>query len=154
MRTRLLLNGVKNKLKMENISNYGNDKLEFRQIILSYLRKIIDLNLKLVSDNYAVDFAKTYMRSVVGLSDILIPFSDAQTHKVYAKFERDYEEIKKTTCKDGRILQIANYSARILKISRVLFRELNLLLKRNDYLKESVYGEDKDEVVSEEGDSE
>jgi hypothetical protein len=35
-----------------------------------------------------------------------------------------------------------------------IFRELNLLLKRNDYLKGEVYDEERDEVVEDEGDNE
>ncbi len=40
-------------------------------------------------------------------------------------------------------------SRRHLELARGLFQQLNLLLKRIDYLKESVYGETKDETVEE-----
>jgi hypothetical protein len=37
-----------------------------------------------------------------------------------------------------------------LRYAKKMFVALNLLLNRNDYLKSAVYGEDKDELVSDE----
>jgi hypothetical protein len=127
----------------------GNEKLEFRQIVLNYLRKIMDLNLKIVNPDFKIEYVQTYRDSVLGLSDVLVPFFDEQMNKIYAKYEREYEEMLKQTTHNGMVTNIPTYKRLTKQIHRELFRELNLLLNRNDYLKSSVYGEDKNEVVRE-----
>lgn len=131
-----------------DVSNYSvENKLGFREIVLNYLRKIMDLNLKIVGEDYSVIYFKTYRNAVLGLADVLIPFYDTRMNKVYSGYEKDYEDLINKTCVKGRVENVTLYLTGGRKIHRELFRELNLLLKRNDYLKESVYGEGGEEVV-------
>ena len=132
---------------METSNFSGDEKLEFRQIVLNYLRKIMDLNLKIVSSDFKIQYLQTYRDSVLGLSDVLIPFYDEQMNTIYSKYQREYEELVKQTTKNGMIINVPTYKKLSKQIHRELFRELNLLLKRNDYLKESVYGENNEEVI-------
>jgi hypothetical protein len=134
---------------MESNNYGGEENLSFRQIVLNYLRKIMDLNLKIVNPDFKIEYVQTYRDSVLGLSDVLVPFFDEQMNKIYAKYEREYEEMLKQTTHNGMVTNIPTYKRLTKQIHRELFRELNLLLNRNDYLKSSVYGEDKNEVVRE-----
>ncbi len=132
--------------------NQGN-KTTLKEIVLSSLSKIRDLNLRLMDDNSEFDYVKAYKRSILFLSDVLIPFYDKDMTKAYSNFEEEYEKIKKETTKDDFVLKENSYIIRCSEVCRELFRELNHLLKRNDYLKESVFGEtsgDDDEVTVEE----
>lgn len=135
---------------MKDFSSYTNDSLNFQQIILNYLRKIMDLNLRLVTQEANLDFVMCFRRAVLGLSDVLLPFFDKQMSAAYDLFLMENKEIiKKTT--DGQIVTDAvEYCNGNMKSCRDLFRALNLLLRRNDYLKSEVYGEDKDELVDDE----
>lgn len=134
---------------MESNNYGGEENLSFRQIVLNYLRKIMDLNLKIVNPDFKIEYVQTYRDSVLGLSDVLAPFYDEQMNKAHLKYEREYAEMLKQTTTNGMVTKSTSYKIETKKIHRALFRELNLLLSRNDYLKSSVYGEDKNEVVRE-----
>jgi len=137
---------VRLNMDTNNYSSY--EQLSFRQIVLNYLRKIMDLNLKLINDDFNIEHTKTYRDGVLGLSDVLLPFYDDEMNKAYSKYEEDYKLVVKQTSENGIIKDNGKYITLNKKLHRELFRQLNLLLKRNDYLKENVYGEDKDELVS------
>jgi hypothetical protein len=134
---------------MESNNYGGEENLSFRQIVLNYLRKIMDLNLKIVNPDFKIEYVQTYRDSVLGLSDVLAPFYDEQMNTAHSKYEREYAEMIKRTTQNGIVTNSTSYKIETKKIHRALFRELNLLLNRNDYLKSSVYGEDKNEVVRE-----
>ena len=98
---------------MESENSFiGNDKLEFRQNVLSHIRNILNLSLR----------------------------SNRDGEKLKALSPHYY------SCRYSGIHHAKKKSA-----YRNIFRKLNILLKRNDYLKSSVYGEDKDELAQEEG---
>lgn len=133
------------------MSNYSNEeKLNFREIVLSYLKKIIDLNLKIIPQNYYIEYVKGYRRAVLGLNDILLPFFDKKMEEAQEKYNKDFDIMINETTNKGIVRNEIKYNTRSLNLSRELFGQLNLLLHRNDYLKSSVYGEDKDEIVTEE----
>ena len=137
---------------MSETNNYsGDENLSFRQIVLTYLRKIMDLNLRVVTQDTNIDFVKCYKRSVLNLSDVLLPFFGDEMEYAYNKFLDDYDGMMRETT-DGRIItDKVEYASQNMKVCRNLFRELNKLLNRNDYLKSKVYGEDKDGLVNNEG---
>jgi len=133
-----------------------NDKLEFRQIVLSHIRNILNLSLRSNRDGEKLTL---YFNSIEALADVLIPFYDEQMNKEIEQFESTLIKIQKENNEQLRALCPADYSSRYAGIHyakkksayRNIFRKLNILLKQNDYLKSSVYGEDKDEIAQEEG---
>jgi hypothetical protein len=130
-------------------NNFQNDKIEFRTIVLTYLKKIMEINLKVINPNLKVEYVQMFKTSVLGLGDVLTPFYDKEMDKQYLSYEKEYEDCIKKTTKDGVIIDKTNYKILCRQIHRKLFRQLNLLLKRNDYLQQSVYGEsdDSDEII-------
>jgi hypothetical protein len=137
---------------MENEKTFfGNEKLEFRQIVLSHIRNILNLSLRSNRDGEKLSL---YFNSIEALADVLIPFYDEQMSKEIEQFEKTLIEIQKENNEKLKALCPADYSNRYAGIHhakkksayRNIFRKLNILLKRNDYLKSSVYGEDKDEL--------
>jgi len=136
-------------------NSYGSDEnLSFRQIVLSYMRKIMDLNLRVIPQENIIDYTKCYKRAVLGLSDVLLPFFDNEMSCAYERFLEDYDLMMRETTNGQVITNTSGYSSKSMNICRTLFRELNKLLNRNDYLKSNVYGEDKSEVVQEREDDE
>ena len=142
---------------METSSFSGDERLEFRQIVLGHIKHILNLSLR--SNRYGEKLG-LYFNSIETLADVLIPFYDEQMNNEVEEFENELIEIQtensaklKALCPSDYSNQYKNiYYAKKKHAHRNLFRKLNLLLKRNDYLKESVYGEDKDELVSSEDD--
>ena len=122
----------------------SNDKLEFRQIVLGHLRKILDLSLKPYEDEGAIQRVKIYRDSIVALSDVLVSFYDKQMNDIYNEYEKEHTEVIKKTTGDGVIKNEGEYIGGIKRVCRKLFRELNLLMKRVDYLKGTVYGEERE----------
>lgn len=140
---------------MSETNSYGGDEnLSFRQIVLNYMRKIMYLNLRVIPQEATIDFTKCYKRAVLGLSDVLLPFFDEQMNSAYNNFLEDYDSMMRETTDGTRIKDVVGYASKNMKCCRDLFRELNKLLNRNDYLKSNVYGEDKSEVVQEREDDE
>lgn len=142
---------------MNEIDNYGGDEnLTFRQMVLSYMRRVMDLNLNIVSQENILDYAKCYKRAVLGLSDVLLPFFDDEMNYAYNNFLDDFDLMMRRTTENGiKIIDINEHISGIMKVCRDLFRELNKLLNRNDYLKTKIYGEDSSEVIEDnEGDNE
>jgi len=140
----------------EDNNFFGNDKLEFRQIVLSHIRNILNLSLRSNKDGEKLSL---YFNSIEALADVLIPFYDEQMSKEIEQFENTLITIQKENNEKLKVLSPHDYSCRYSGIHhakkksayRNIFRKLNILLKRNDYLKSSVYGEDKDELAQEEG---
>ena len=136
---------------------YGNDKLEFRQVVLAHLKNITDLSLRSNADGQSPFL---YFNSVEALSDLLVSFFDKKMNDEIEEFEKSLVEISKENAEKLKSLSPADYSkkysaahfAKKRTVYRIIFRKLNQLLERNDYLKTSVFGEDKDEVATEEDD--
>jgi len=133
----------------------GNDKLEFRQIVLSHMRNILNLSLRSDRDGEKLTL---YFNSIEALADILIPFYDEQMTTEIKLFEDMLLKIQRENREKKKVLSPSEYSEKYLRIYqskkrsgyRNIFQKLNILLQRNDYLKSSVYGEDKDELGEEE----
>ena len=165
---------------MESEKTYGNDKLEFRQIVLKHIQRILEISSSELRDktivrnhgNYSEtieneDTRQSYMQAIENLAYILMPYFDDEVLVVYEKSERiinafgyevkrilkkTYERIKEETGKED--LGNAFIIEMKLKYAKKLFIALNKLLNRNDYLKSAVYGEDKDELISDDEENE
>ena len=135
---------------MEN--NYGEtDKIEFRQIVLSHIRNILNLSLRSNQDGEKLSL---YFNSIEVLADVLIPFYDEQMNDEFEQFEDELrknniennKKINELTPHDYSCGYERKHHTKMKSAYRNIFRKLNILLKRNDYLKSSVYGEDRDEM--------
>lgn len=131
--------------------NYSDDEISLKQIIMTFIKKNMDLSLMIVSEEARANKMKSYRESVLCLSDILLPFYDEKMNTAYDNYEKNLEESKKkVTDSNGRINDQFTWLSDNERIYRKLFRDLNLLLSRNDYLKSTMFGEtEKDEVVKE-----
>lgn len=140
------------------IENFNTeDKFEFRQIILGHIKQVLSLTLR--SDREG-DKLGLFINAVETLSDVLIPFYDEQMNKDFQEFQEEIKiinlenavKLKELSPHDYYESYVWTYRNKKKIAHRNLFRKLNLLLKRNDYLKESVYGEDSadNEVIEEE----
>jgi|TARA_R100000501_G_C2596382_1_gene94797 hypothetical protein len=158
-------------------SKFNQDKLDFRQIVLSHIKKILEISSNELRDKTLVKnhgaYSETienentqisYIQAIENFSYILIPYFDKETKEIYEKsieiinlyahqiklkFEKEYNEIAKEIGEDRINVKMWGLDIKT-KYAKDLFISLNLLLHRNDYLKSAVYGEDKDEVVTEE----
>ena len=153
---------------------YG-DKLEFRQIVLMHIKKILEISSeelrnKTTTKNHGTfsetieneDTRFSFIQSIKILAYILIPYFDGKVKSVYEdsikiinSFDYEIKEIlkeeHKELCEKAEKEDLWDILILQMKIRSAenLFIALNLLLKRHEYLKSAVYGEDKDEVVEE-----
>jgi len=157
-------------------SNFNQDKLEFRQIVLKHLQKILEISAselrntsrEIIGNNFSrtieeEDTKISYIQAIENLAYVLAPYFDEKIKEVYEEcikivnsfgFQLREEILKKEyveLCKKLGEEKVKSFFTEEMKLeyAKKLFIELNLLLKRNDYLKSSIYGEDKDEVVEE-----
>jgi len=136
-----------------NSSILNNDKLEFRAIVLQFIHNITNLSLKFSVND--VDKTIAMNDAVLCLSDVLVSFYDDEMKKFYSNYECCVKTLRKNQYVIEGNYQVKRFDYLKLKqITRDLFRELNSLLGRVDYLKSAVYGEDKDELVSDDEESE
>ena len=159
---------------METQNNYNVDKLEFRQIVLGHIKKILEISSHELRDTTRVtnhgNFSETieqedtrysYIQAIENLAYILMPYFDEPMYKLYVKSMRvinayDFEiqkmfiqevaQICRELGKDSVNLNPYCIDKKI-EYAKKLFVELNRLLKRVDYLKSVIYGEEKDEVA-------
>jgi len=117
----------------------SNEKIEFRQIVLGHLKKILDISFK--KDLDSEERITMYVHSIKTFSDILLPFFDIKMDTYYKQYIKEYKDLRKETCDNGCVKNDSKYYPRVKSIHRNLFKELNLLMKRVDYLKGTVYGE-------------
>ena len=157
---------------METTNSYTNEKIEFRQIVLGHIKRILELSSHELRDSTRYithvnhsdkieqeDTRFSYIQAIENLAYILIPYFDDEMLQVYERcvriinafgyevkriLKKTYEKIKEDTGKDD--LGNAFVLEMKLRYTKKLFIALNMLLKRNDYLKSAVYGEDKDEL--------
>ncbi len=165
---------------METQNNYNVDKLEFRQIVLGHIKRILEIGSHELRDTTRqIDTANhtqiieqedtrySYIQAIENLAYVLIPYFDDEILQVYERCERiingfgyevrnilnkTFERIKKETGKEN--LENVFVLEMRLRYSKKLFIALNMLLKRNDYLKSAIYGEEKDEVAQDNEESE
>jgi len=160
--------------------NYNQDKLEFRQIVLKHIQTILEISSKELRNktyttnhgNYNTtteqeDTRLSYMQAIENLAYILIPYFDDKIKDIYEEcikvingldyevcdlckneYERICKELNRESLGKGFVIEMQ------LRHAKKLFVALNLLLNRNDYLKSAVFGEAKDEIVSDEDESE
>lgn len=156
----------------------GNEKLEFRQIVLGHIKKILEISSHELRDTTRQiamanqtqiieqeDTRYSYIQAIENFAYILMPYFDDKMMKVYVKsawvinayeFELTKyfrDEIIKV-CKETGKTEIPHvyFIDKRIEYAKKLFVELNRLLKRVDYLKNVIYGEDvnSEEVVEEE----
>lgn len=176
---------------------YGKkEKTSFRDVVLSFLKKILELSTtefrggytkriftaNSYYDEYIPDSRKCYIQAVENLSHILAPHYDKQMQEIWDEYEESvnsldqtYYELRKRkiiadwefkrkkmtaegeknhrnfptefdleerlrTIKEGEKYETWRRNKH-LEYAQELFRELNKLLKRVDYLKSAVYSE-------------
>jgi hypothetical protein len=120
---------------MNETNNYiGDENLSFRQIILGHIDKILKLSLMNISNNH-ITFK--YKNAVLSLGDSLSAYFDNDMKEAELEFEKERHNEKNN-----------------LNSYRFYFRALLNLVKRVDHFKNDVYGEDKDELVSDDEESE
>ena len=161
---------------MESDKYFGNDKLEFRQIVLGHIKRILEISSHELHDStqhvnhgshtdiiVKEDTRKSYYQAIENLAYVLVPYFDKEMEEVYWKceevltgFDLDIiEKFKKRYARiseklgDGRNIDRDFVLSMRIKYAKKLFVELNLLLRRVDYLKSAIYGEDSGEEVVE-----
>ena len=154
----------------------GNDKLEFRQIVLGHIKRILELSSHELRDSTRSvntgtstqtieqeDTRIAYIQSIENLAYVLVPYFDDKIEKSYNEcikiiiafkfevkeiLEKEYksicEKVGKENLDNDFVVEMK------LRYAKQLFYELNLLLKRCDYLKSAIFGEDTSEEVTEE----
>jgi len=150
----------------------SKQKVEFREIVLAHIRRILEISSKELRDTTRQitkgqytnvveqeDTRFSYIQAIENLAYVLIPYFDEEIEEVYKEcikvinsfdfdLQNDFEEEIKRIKKLKKIERLPDeyFITKKIEYAKKLFCELNLLLKRNDYLKSSVYGEDKDEL--------
>lgn len=95
--------------------------------------------------DYIPDSRSEYIQAVESLSDILLPQYDEVMIKKYKAYCDELKKLEKQLeDKDVRMGDEihSKYIKEKLKLIKTLFRELNLLLKRTNYLKSAPYSEE------------
>lgn len=95
--------------------------------------------------DYVPDSRAEYIQSIEALSDILLPQYDDEMEEASSRYIEAIKEIEKSI--EGEEIRMGDGThvklvRKKLKLARELFRELNLLLKRKNYLKAAAYSED------------
>jgi len=151
---------------MSNWITDKKEKTEFRDIVLEHLKKILEITRQefrggyiqkkvvggIVEEIYIPDTRKQYIQSIESLSDILLGFFDNKMkEKSKSLIKKTKEELKnfEDSGKEIGSEEHNKYIIKKLKFMREVFKELNLLLHRKDYLKAKIYeeveGEDEDD---------
>ena len=157
--------------------NNNSDQLEIGQIILTHLKKILDLSshelrsserILLLADQKQIieseDTRVSYIQAIENLSYVLIPYFDKKMQEVFDDKiiylnGFGFEIQKKIDDKEfkERLSEKQGDEKRDLIImwqirqAKKMFIELNFLLRRINYLKSAVFGEgDSDTEVEEE----
>lgn len=150
-------------------NNYSqSNSLEFREIVLTHLKRILELSsheLKATERLLIVDNQKSfvesentqmsYIQAIENLAYVLLPYFDS---KMTTAFDENilflqgfaFEIIKKIDDDDLKTKldelegeEKKDFLIMIqIKRAKLLFIELNKLLKRVDYLRTSVFGDD------------
>ncbi len=152
------------------MGNYtgSRDGITWREIVLEHIRKILensrvefhggywhDTGSNPVTRTYVHNSREAYFNGIKSLSDILLPFFDKDMITANKKFEEDwakrFELAKESFQKEfGEKATVNDNERRVLIskqgciLARILFQELNKLLKRTDFLKSAIYEEEED----------
>ena len=133
-------------------------KIEFRDLVLEHMRKILEITSiefrggfekEIIIGNqivkeYIPDSRKQYIQTIESLSDVLLPYFDKKMTEKYKEITKKINSLTENMKKNEKPSdkEIREYTLTKLELCRKLFQSLNLLLKRNDYLKGSIYVED------------
>lgn len=138
---------------MDNFAQ-NNDRIEFRVIVLTHIKNVLNLSLRTNNDGQKLNL---YISSVDALADVLISYYDETMNEKYNSIENKILALRKENNKQMKELSPHSYSnqyegiytSTIRRLYRELFRELNLLMKRVDYLKATIYGdsETNDDII-------
>jgi len=148
---------------------FGSNKLEFRQLVLQHIKRILDISCHELRDNtYVVSYSNhaetkhledtriSYIQSIENLAFVLLPHFDKTMKEFYEKGIKVLGSTSKELTtnfpkKYKTFIDIygEGYSKEFstwfkMKIAKQMFAELNLLLHRNDYLKSAIYEEEKE----------
>jgi len=115
------------------------DKLEFKDIVLSHLKKILEITTQefrggyiketpsgdFILKEYVPDTRKCYIQAVESLSDILLPQFDEKTKKVSKEIKEDIEKLKEDfeNKKNKSNEDIREFVIKKLELSRKLFQQ-------------------------------
>lgn len=154
----------------------NQEKIEFKQIVLQHLKKILELSSiefhggynKTIQGNnstsyeYVPDTRKGYIQAIENFAMVLLPHFDNEMKDFYkARKERENQLIKELEGEKVGLVWVFNgkeisgikvskiYDRSRLELAEELFEQLNLLLKRIDYLNKAVYSEDEEPEVAE-----
>lgn len=144
-------------------------KRNFQDILFDHLNRILEMTKNeftggyyntivsgnLTKNEYIGDKKEEYCQLVEALADVLYPHFNEEMKTFYIEYEKKLEEAtNKYHDENGEPLSNENYKifSRIrLKLTRRLFRELNILLKDKQYLKAQTFGQtDNTETFEEE----
>jgi len=166
---------------MQNRGSYyrgSKDSIEFRQIVLQHIQKILEISSRELRDRSRIiqheryaegveeeDTRYSYIQAIENFAYILLPYFDKEMKEIYKKcikvisgfgfevlevLKEEFKEVEldgDTKKEDAFILEMR------IRYSKDLFCNLNLLLKRQDYLQKAIFGEEMgDETVIVEGD--
>lgn len=161
---------------MGEVNNFLNERLEFREIVLSHLKAILQISTHELRDNSRVvthtnfderiqqeDTRISYIQAIENLAYILLPYFDDEMEKIYSKcisvingydfqIKKMFNDEINAICKDKGTSNINiefYFVTKKIEFAKKLFVELNKLLRRNDYLKGAVYGESDEEIIEE-----
>lgn len=141
-------------------TNNNNESLSHSQIVHELLKKIsVELGTKEFRGgyqkpvfnggatfmDYITDSRAEYIQAVETLSDILLPQYDDEMKKNYKEYESKLKKLNDGVKDEDIIMGDESHKKLIkqkLELVRELFRNLNLLLKRTNYLKAAAYSEE------------
>lgn len=154
-------------MALDQFVSNNQEGTNFREIILSHLKKILDISSNELRQKTTVKFnpngeqikeeedtRESYIQSVEALAIVLLPYFDEEMTKVYQECEKilfayNYE-LKKLFSKEIENFEEQSqadptffYIRLRINHAKKLFKELNLLLKRQGYLKGAIFGEEK-----------
>ena len=95
--------------------------------------------------DYITDSRAEYIQGVESLADLLLPQYDEEMKKIAEQYEEEVREMEEVL--ENKDIKMGDKEhidliRNKLRLARILFRELNLLLKRTNYLKANAYSEE------------
>ncbi len=156
----------------------NKEQLSFREITLGHLKKILELSCsefrggyhKIIhhqggsTKEYVPDGRRVYIQAVENFAMILFPHFDNIMEKEFIVYGKKSDELRKIVEKQVEEIELNknhsknelikwNVIEKKLVHAHILFKQLNLLLKRVDYLKKSIYEEHLEELEQDDKES-
>lgn len=153
------------------MSSFGSreETISFREIVLSHLKRILEISStefrggywmdvptgNMIARTYVPDSICCYVQSIDSLHDVLTPHFDEKMEKASKEYtsnrNKAHADLSKKWKEDSNLRDNSDFnvtwSSIKLPLARKLFQELNMLLNRKQYLKTSVYGEARDDII-------